>query len=449
MKNYKQYSPRASMAVMGKIERKMELWNPIEELVHIAQKKSGYAPVEKLKDAWINILCGGHGIVEINTRVRPDPGLQRAFGRSGCGEQSTISRALNACTSDTVEQLRQAQQEIFRRYSRCMGHDYGHHYLVLDVDMTGLLAGRQGEGVTKGFFSGKVNGRGRQVGRVLAWNYNEVVVDQLYPGIVQLERSLQELVERAEQTLGSSAEQRQHILVRVDGGGGRDEDVNWLLQRGYLILLKVKNWQRSRKLLERVSQWYPDPRHPQRQMGWVDPAFAYACPTRQIGVREQREGTDCYECVLVTNAPAEVWGLPASPAADDQQLLSAILHTYDLRSGGVETANRNSKSGLGLKHRNKRSFAAQAILVLLAQLAYNFLSWVQVRLAQHQSQFQSFGWLRITRDLFHIPGLLFLAPDGTILAIRLSRDHPFARSFCLACRPLIEPDHLSLYLRKI
>jgi len=64
--------------------------------------------------------------------------------------------------------------------------------------MTGMSAGRQGEGVTKGFFSGKKNRRGRQLGRVVATLYDEIVAERLYAGTTQLECSLQELVMAAE-----------------------------------------------------------------------------------------------------------------------------------------------------------------------------------------------------------------------------------------------------------
>jgi hypothetical protein len=81
------------------------IWQVIENQVRIKQKVIRYTPVEKLLDGFINILAGGHGIVEVNTRVRPDVGLQRAFGRDGCAEQSVISETLNASTGENVEQI--------------------------------------------------------------------------------------------------------------------------------------------------------------------------------------------------------------------------------------------------------------------------------------------------------------------------------------------------------
>jgi hypothetical protein len=63
-------------------------------------------------------LAGAHGLVEINTRLRTDAGLQRAFGRSACAEQSVVQETLDACTAANVTQLQQALDEISRQHSQ-------------------------------------------------------------------------------------------------------------------------------------------------------------------------------------------------------------------------------------------------------------------------------------------------------------------------------------------
>ncbi|HEX3054392.1 MAG TPA: hypothetical protein VHP83_27300 [Aggregatilineaceae bacterium] len=73
-------------------------------------------------------------LVEINTRVRPDRAVQRAFGRQGCGEQSVVSTTLNACTEETVQQMRTALTAIYREHSQGFEHDYTAHYQLLDVE---------------------------------------------------------------------------------------------------------------------------------------------------------------------------------------------------------------------------------------------------------------------------------------------------------------------------
>ena len=51
------------------------------------------------------MLAGAHGIVEINTRLRADPALQAAFGRTACAEQSVVQQTLDACTDENVTQM--------------------------------------------------------------------------------------------------------------------------------------------------------------------------------------------------------------------------------------------------------------------------------------------------------------------------------------------------------
>ena len=186
----------------------MNLWPTVRQFVQIKQKMYHHDPLDKLLDCFINILAGGTWVDEINLRVRPDVALQAAFGRNLCAEQSTISRTLNACTTDTVAQLRQATEAILRCYGGSYQHDYQQRPQLLDVDLTGLIAGRLGEGVTKGYFANHRNARGRQLGRVLATHYDELLVDQLYPGRHQLHQGLAALIEQAErgaESLGKTA----------------------------------------------------------------------------------------------------------------------------------------------------------------------------------------------------------------------------------------------------
>ncbi len=91
------FSPRAFLAGIGQKLRQLELFKPIEQRVNIPQKTVRHTPLQKLYDALIGLLCGAQGMSEINKLVRPDEGLQRAFGRDSCAEQSVIQETLDAC----------------------------------------------------------------------------------------------------------------------------------------------------------------------------------------------------------------------------------------------------------------------------------------------------------------------------------------------------------------
>jgi hypothetical protein len=453
MKQYNRFSARASLAAVGIYLRRQQVWEPVKEHVQIKQKQVKHAPLDKLLDALINILSGGQGIVEVNTRVRPDRALQCAFGRQACADQSTISQTLNACDEQTVAQLWLALQEIYRSHSCGYRHAYEGQYQVLDIDLTGLVAGRQAEQATKGFFSGQRNRRGRQLGRVLATRYDEIVCEKLYPGTVQLEQNLQELLLGAESVLELNPERRRRTIVRVDGGGGRDADVNWLLERGYCLLVKVKNWKRAKKLAQSVAHWHPDPKVPDRQIGWVEVPHPYDYPTRQLAMRWPKADGQWHYRVLVFNLSDELLFELTGQSWPDQltqeDRLVAIVNAYDLRGGGVETTIKGSKGGLGLHKRNKRRFAAQEMLVLLAQLAYNLISWVRDLLIDQQSTFQHFGMLRMVRDVFQIAGKVRMTQEGQLLSIVLNRTHNLAPPFLEAFQPVLAGYGVRLILHQI
>jgi hypothetical protein len=443
-------SPRASLAVIGQWFQQMAIWLVIEQSVHIKQKVLRHKPSDKLKDCLINILAGGSGLVETNLRVRPDRAIQVAFGRTACAEQSTLSDTLNACTAENVNQMRTTINLILRQYGRCCQHKYEKEWQLLDVDVTGMPAGRLGEGVTKGYFAGEKNRRGRQLGRVLASWYDEIVVDKLYNGKRQLDTSLPELVLEAENALELDEIRRRRTILRVDGGGGKDENINWMLNRHYHVSVKAKNWHRSAKLAASVSTWYPDPKMPDRELGWATKLFPYAQPTRQLVLRKRKQnGSWSFHALIFTLTDPmlfELLGQAVATPPTDEQVLMAALHFYDLRGGGLETQNKSDKQGLGLSRRNKHRFAAQEMLVLLAQLAHNLIIWTRNELATTHPRFRQYGILRTVRDVFHIPGSIQMTAQQSIGQITLNSRHPLAAAFQLSFSAPLARDDLSLIL---
>ncbi len=441
MNKFTSFSARANLMVVGIRMRAMGIWATIEQAVQIKQKKVKYRPIDKILDAFMMILAGGRGLVEVNTRVRPDQLLQMAFGREGCAEQSTVSQTLNVCTGENVAQLRQAQQTIYQEYSRAYAHDYEAGWQVLDVDMTGLPAGRLGEGVSKGYFADGKARRGRQLGRVVASLYDEIVVERLYKGAKQLHHSLLELVTAAEQVLVLQRPQRPRTLIRVDGGGGEDAQINGLLKRGYAFLGKAHSWRRAQKLAKQVTDWVTDPRDPERQTAWVPRPHTYAKPTRQVVVRVRGQAGRWRYGLLVTNAPhtvlAQLGHVPFRCTPRSIDPLLAIVYAYDCRGGAAETQFKADKQGLLLSKRNKHSFAAQEMLVLLAQLAHNLLIWTRQAFPDSLPAVRGWGILRLVRDVLAIPGKIELDAQGYLVQITLNQAHPLAAVFVQAFAPLL------------
>ncbi len=71
----RRFSPRASLAAVGLRLRSLDIFGPVRRGVTIAQKTVKHTPPQKLYDAFIALLAGAHGVVEINTRLRSDRAL--------------------------------------------------------------------------------------------------------------------------------------------------------------------------------------------------------------------------------------------------------------------------------------------------------------------------------------------------------------------------------------
>lgn len=422
------FSARASLIALGQYLENTVIWQIVEQEVQIQQKVLKHKPTDKLKDAWISMLAGAKSLVEVNTLLRPDKALQQAFGRKDCADQSTVSETLNACDKQVVAQMYKANKQIYQRYGKGYAHHYGKKLQILDVDMSGLICGRQAEGASKGYFPKQKGKHGRQLGRVVATHYDEVLYDALFEGKRQLNSSLPQLVMGAEEVLDLDAQRRQQTLIRVDSGGGKAAHINWLLKRDYAILLKSSNWRYARRQAEQVVQWVQDPRRPDRQLAWCPNPLEFEQPTQQLLIRKHKSNGDLAFSLVVARIPDSL--LTEFDIEHDEHDLLALAYLYDQRGGGVETQFKNGKQGLGLQARNKKSFPAQEMLILLAQLAHNLMIWLRNALviAGHP-RFRRYGVLRLVRDVCQISGMIIFNEQHRILEIRLNQDHPLAMHF--------------------
>jgi hypothetical protein len=446
-------SPCASLAAIGVQLQSLDLFGPIRHTVQIAQKTVNYTPADKLYDAFITILAGAHGLVEVNTRLRADVALQRAFGRSGCAEQSVVQETLDHATPANVTQMAQALTTIYRQHSQGYRHDYAAAWQVLDVDMSGLPCGRKAAFATKGYFPKQRNRRGRQLGRVLATRYHEIVVDQLFEGTTQLATALQPLVVAAEGVLELGAAKRARTLIRVDAGGGSVDDINWLLARGYQVLAKDYSSVRSASLAASVTEWVGDPKVPEREVGWVTtPPSAYVRAVARIAVRCRKANGQWGYGVLI--APPDLRPLlpvvePAGMPLDAAAQVLAYVYAYDARGGGVETSFKDDKQGVGLTKRSKKRFAAQQLATLLGSLAHNVIVWARGWLLGEQPRLAHYGMLRMVRDVFHMQGRIGFDIHGHVVRIVLNQAAPLVRGIAAALQVLLAPAHIAVTLGEI
>lgn len=457
-------TPHATLAALGALIQQQRILDPIRHCVQIAQKTIRHSPTDKLIDALIGILAGAQGMVEINTRVRGDIALQRAFGRCGCAEQSTIQDTLNHCTPSTLAQMEQALDQIFIQHGAAFWHDYQTRLQLLDVDMSGLPCGKKAAFATKGYFNRQYHQRGRQLARVSASRSDEVVSDALFAGNTHLGPVLERLIEVAERRLGlekeCDADKRARTLVRLDAGGGGLASCNFLLKRGYQLLTKDYSSQRAARVAATVTRWVDDPRCEGRQVGWVRmPTSEYARPVLRLGVRcrtqgkrGKGEGEHWRTALLITTlwpheALKEVWLSREEWEHEDAEML-ALVYLYDQRGGGVETTFKGDKSGLGINKRNKRHWEGQQMLTQLGSLAHNLVVWSRRLMAGFEPKLRRYGIKRIVRDVYQMHGRVVLNGWGQVLKIIIVALTPLALSVANACRKLFGMHSIVISLGK-
>lgn len=446
-------SARAGLIGIGLWILSRKIKEVIKEQVKIKQKVVKYEAVEKLMSVVVMILGGGRGINAINQEVRPEKKLVQAFGLKGCAEQSVIQETLDRCGEENIKEMEEALKKIYQGESLGYRHNYQAGVQILDVDLSGKPCGKKGEQAEKGYFSGEKNLVGRQIGRVVASRYGEIVVERLYPGNATLVTVQQELIKHAVEVLELDAAKRGQTLIRLDAGGGSQDQVKWLEEQGFVYCTKEYSGKRVMALIPKDIDWIPDPKTDGREV-----AFLAALPTdpphrRRVAVRcRKKNGHFSYGIIISTIPPRQLMFLTRQPvdrATDPLVVLFADVAFYDQRGGGVETAFRGSKEGLQITRRHKKRFFGQFMLLLLEQLAFNLLVWSRRALvAAGFSHIASFGPLRLIHSLSQIPGILILNSRGRLAEIRLCRDHPFSSPLAKTLSQLLPSEQRVLILAK-
>jgi len=156
-------------------------------------------------------------------------------------------------------------------------------------------------------------------------------------------------------------------------------------------------------------------------------------------------------CVLLSTFSSQqilsLSGPAGAKISDTAAVLLAYAHFYDGRGGGIETSFKQNQQGLG--RRNKKSFAAQAMLMWLECLAHNVLIWSRAWLAPASPAIAKYGLLRLVRDAFAIPGRLCLDARGRIRMLILSYKHPMAAKMQQALQKLLARQRTKVCLGEI
>jgi hypothetical protein len=403
---------RASLCALGEYLKRRCFFAPLREQVQIPQKTVRYRPVDKLLDGLLGILCGAKTMSQSNITIRVDPAVQRAFGRTGCAEQSTIARTLQASTAETVDQLSRVSWYYLKRYGQTPHHRFAERLLWVDVDVTPLPIGAQAEGSERTWMGRNRSKTGRKTLRCTASDYREILHETLLRGKASAVPGLKTALGELETRLGWTPERRQRIVLRLDGGFGTTEVLNWLLSRGYQVVAKISHSGRVQKLRQAIGSWQPTS-SPGREMAMVLKLHRFCRATRQWVIRTPKEKGGYQYAVLVTTLP----DLEPVDVAD----------AYDGRAM-IEATFCQDKQALGLVTRRQRQWDAQQMVLLLARLAHHLLLWGKQwlsRVPTTRQRLRGYGLVRLLRDVWAVPGVIRWR-RGWMVSVRFSPLHPLA-----------------------
>src|SRR4029434_7721071 len=157
---------RASLCALGEYLRRHCFFAPLREQVQIRQKTVRYCPIDKLLDALGGILWGAKTLAQNNVTIRTDRAVQRAFGRTGCAEQSTIARTRRAYTAENVAELEQVSWYYLRCYGATPRHRFHDKRLWVDIDLTPMPIGAKAEGSEQTWMGRNRRKTGRKTAQV-------------------------------------------------------------------------------------------------------------------------------------------------------------------------------------------------------------------------------------------------------------------------------------------
>lgn len=248
--------------------------------------------------------------------------------------------------------------------------------------------------------------------RVSAIQYQETLWSDVLPGTYLTLHCLQPAVCAVESSFDLVPRLRPHVLYRLDGGAGTDENLRWLLARGYHVVGKGFSGKRANALAQRVKRWDAYDAH--SQIGRVRPTFDLGRPIDVVVKRRRHKQTWRHSYYVSTLT------FPSK---------RAFLNKYHQRGAAEIEQFRADKQGLHLAARRKRKLPAQLALVLLTDLCHQLVADLRYR-GLINSPFSQWGTKRIVRDLLAIPGRLYLA-DGQLKRIELLSSHPYTDDLLL------------------
>ena len=405
---------RASLCALGEYLRRHCFFAPVREQVQIRQKMVRYRPIDKLRDALSGILCGAKTIAQNNGTIRTDRAVQRALGRTGCAEQSTIARTLRACTAETVGQFQKVSWYYLKRYGMTPHHRFHDAPLWVASDLPPMPIGAKAEGSERTWMGRNRRKTGRKTLRITASPYREILHETLLRGKETAVPAVQAAILEVETYLGWSRERRAPIVLRLDGGFGTTAVLNWLLSRGYQVVAKLSNHGRVQKWRQAIGPWQPTS-SPGRDMAASVRPHRFCRTTHQGVMRPPPEKGGYHDAVLLTT----VLALAPTVLADASEGRAMIEATFC-----------QDTQALGLVKRRQHTWEAQQMVLRLARLAPHLLLWSKrwlSRVPATRWRFEGYGLGRLLQEGTTVPGVIRWR-HGWMVRVHFDPLHPLAEA---------------------
>ena len=94
---------RASLCALGEYLQRHGCFAPWRAQGQLPHKSVRYRPSDTGLAALCGLRCGARTLSQSKSTSRVDPAVQRACGRTGGAEPSTMARTLQARTAETVD----------------------------------------------------------------------------------------------------------------------------------------------------------------------------------------------------------------------------------------------------------------------------------------------------------------------------------------------------------
>lgn len=438
------------------------LMDALDRYISLKMKTVIYTVTDKLMTLMASILVGCDHTVQINDKLGPqEQALAQVFGFERFPDQSTINRLLQACKPQTVEQLRQINQELLFANTRARRRQLRTklkkgRVLFVDLDQRGIVvSGKEYELAEAGFFGSKRGHRGYQLSAAfIGGQIGELLDEYLDGGKMPACARIDELLASIKKLATACKIPLEKIVIRADSQYGTVAIINKIVSQGFSFLIKNISPERARAVAldVKVEDFRPLTTTSEGRKRFVADLGQRRYEGKpQNGVKLQIEARTI---VVKWYEPAKEKGPRPGPKVrhkraqepkpevehraliwtnlSAQQLPAAMaVDLYDDRAT-IERYFRDEQSALGARSIRTHHAAGAAVFQMMVAITNNLLKWIKATCFT-QTPLQEFGVGRLIKQAFQLPALLIRSDSG--LEVIFPKRHALTDAIVTALAP--------------